>query len=84
MHTGKGHLILRDGRRIPLTYQFGSAYDDARSGYLLCDTSNLDPALLHDRLRVECDDGTGILVAVMHSSDRYLAVTGRLYLASAA
>lgn len=84
MHTGKGHLILRDGRRLPITFQFGSTYDDARAGYLLCDTSQLDPALLHDRLRVECDDGARILVAVMHSSDRYLAITGRLDLPEAA
>lgn len=84
MHTGKGHLILRDGRRLPLTFQFGSTSDDARAGYLLCDTSHLDPVLLHDRLRVECDDGARILVAVTHSSDRYLAVIGRLDLATAA
>lgn len=84
MHTGKGHLILSDGRSLPLTFQFGSAYDDARAGYLLCDTSQLDPALLHDRLRVECDDGMRIAVAVLHSSDRYLAVTGRLELPEAA
>ncbi|WP_336812372.1 hypothetical protein [Bosea sp. MMO-172] len=78
MHTGKGHLILRDGRRLPLTFQFGSDYDDMRAGYLLCDTSGLDAGALLDRLKVCCDDGTDIIVAVMHSSDRYLAVTGRL------
>lgn len=78
MDTGKASLVLRDGRRIPITYQFGSKFDDCRAGYLLCDTSNLDPAVLQDRLRVVCDDGTDIVVAVMHSSDRYLAVTGRV------
>lgn len=47
MHTGKGYLVLRDGRRLPLTYQFGGAYDDTRACYLFCDTSALDPAILH-------------------------------------
>lgn len=84
MHTGKGHLILRDGRSLPLTFQFGSSFDKTRAGYLLRDTSQLAPALLHDRLRIECDDGTGIVVAVMHSSDRYLAVTGRVEMPAAA
>jgi hypothetical protein len=84
MHTGKGHLILRDGRSLTLTFQFGSSYDNTRAGYLLCDTSQLDPALLHDCLHVECEDGIGILVALMHSSDRYLAFTGRVEIPSTA
>lgn len=83
MITGKGTLILRDGHRLPLSFQFGSDYDDIRAGYLFCDTSALDPALLQNRLTVICDDGTDIVVAVMHSSDRYLAVTGRVLLAVA-
>ena len=83
MHTGKGSLVLRNGRRLPLTFQFGSDYDDTRAGHLLCDTSALDPALLQDRLHVVCDDGTAIVVAVMHSSDRHLAVTGRVLAAAA-
>lgn len=83
MHNGKGFLVLRDGRRLPLTFQFGSDYDDTRAGYLLCDTSMLDPALLQERLNVICDDGTEIIVAVMHNSDRYLAVAGRILPAAA-
>ena len=78
MLAGKGYLILRDGRRLLVAFQFGSACDDTRAGYLLCDTSGIDPALLQDRLHVECEDGTELVVAVMHSSDRYLAVTGRV------
>lgn len=78
MHSGKGILIFRNGKRVPVEFQFGSDYDDSRSGYLLCDTSKLDPALLIDRLTVECDDGKRIVVAVMHSSDRHLAVIGRV------
>jgi len=78
MYVGKGTLVLRDGRTLPLTYQFGSDCDDTRAGYLFCDTSDVDPAALYYRLRVICEDGTQIIVAVMHSSDRYLAVTGRV------
>lgn len=44
MKLGHGILITRDGRELPLRYQFGNAYDDTRTGYLLCDTSGLDPA----------------------------------------
>jgi hypothetical protein len=78
MHSGKGTLILRDGRRISLTFQFGSDYDDLRSGYLICDTSGLDAGALWDRLKVSCDDGIDLVIAVVHSSDQYLAVTGRV------
>lgn len=80
MTSGKGTLVLRDGRRLPLTYQFGSIFDDTRAGYLYCDASELDHASLCNRLCVVCEDGTQILIAVMHSSDRYLAVTGRVAL----
>ncbi len=80
MLTGRGTLVLRDGRRFPLTYQFGSKYDDTRAGYLFCDTSALDHSALCHRLCVVCEDGTQIVVAVMHSNDCYLAVTGRLAL----
>ncbi|MGO4176004.1 hypothetical protein, partial [Bosea sp. TAF32] len=78
MYTGKGLLVLRDGRTLPLTYQFGSNSDDTRAGYLFCDLSDVDPAALFYRLRVVCDDGTDLVVAVAHSSDRYLAVIGRV------
>ncbi|MGO4406627.1 hypothetical protein AB4Z10_20480 [Bosea sp. RAF48] len=78
MYVGTGLLILRDGRMLPLSYKFGSDYDEIRAGYLYCDTSDIDPAALHSKLRVICEDGTQIDVAVMHSSDRYLAVTGRV------
>jgi hypothetical protein len=78
MITGEGTLILRDGRRIPLAYSFAPAYDDLRVGRLSCDTSSVDPAAFFDRLVVHCDDGTSILVAVMHHNDTYIAVTGRV------
>ncbi|MDR6827958.1 hypothetical protein J2X48_001687 [Bosea sp. BE271] len=78
MVAGKGNLLLRDGRRIPITYQFGSDFGESRAGYLLCDTSKIDATALFDRLTVECDNGPCLVVAVMHSSDHYLAITGRL------
>ncbi|UZF91101.1 hypothetical protein [Bosea sp. NBC_00550] len=82
MKLGHGILITRDGRELPLRYQFGNAYDDTRTGYLLCDTSGLDPAALMTCVRIICEDGTAIVAAVTHSSDRYLAVTGRVSEAS--
>lgn len=78
MITGKGNLVLRNGRRIPLLYQFVADYDDLRVGRLDCDTSTVDPAAFFDRLTVQCDDGATVLVAVMHHSDTYIAVTGRI------
>jgi hypothetical protein len=78
MVIGKGTLILRSGRQLPVEYQFGGAFDDTRLGYVLCDTSGVDPAALWERLRLVCDDGNELVVAVMHAGDRYLAVTGRV------
>ena len=78
MITGTGTLVLRGERKIPLHYQFGGAFDDTRAGYLLCDTSAVEPEALFERLRIICDDGTEIVAAVMHYSDRYLAITGRV------
>ena len=83
MHTGQGTLILRNGRRLPVAYQLGGNSEDTRAGYLLCDTSDVDPAMLCERMQLLCDDGTELIVAVMHSSDRYLAVTGRVQAAAA-
>lgn len=78
MITGNGALILREGRRMPLVYYFVADYDDLRVGHLDCDTSPIDPAAFFGRLTVECDDGTTVLIAVTHHSDRYIAVTGRV------
>lgn len=82
MHCGQRTLLLHDRQKMPVTYQFGSVYDDSRAGYLLCDTAKLDPLALHNRLQLICEDGSNIVVAVMHSSDRYLAVIGRVEHAS--
>lgn len=78
MHTGKGNLILRDGRRLALNFQFGSKFDEIRSGYLHLNTAGIDPASYGERLEMICDDGTKVSFVVTHFSDRYLAVTGRV------
>lgn len=78
MYTGKGVLVLQDGRTLPLTYRFGTDYDEVRAGILYCDTSAVDHTAFCQGMRVICEDGTHIVVAVMHSNDKYLAVTGRV------
>ena len=83
MHIGKGHLILRDGRRLPVNFQFGSTYDEVRSGYLHLDTSRIDPACYGDRLDMICEDGTEVRLVIIHFSDRYLAFSGRSICAAA-
>lgn len=77
MLTGQGTLIMGNGLKLPVSYRFGGDYDDTRAGYLLCDTSRIDPAALWGRLHVICDDGTDVIVAVIHSSDQHLGVIGR-------
>lgn len=78
MITGKGHLNLRDGRRIDVLYQFASEYDDRRVGYLLFDTKKFDDWLFCHRLVVDCDDDTEVVVVIASRSDKHLAVHGRV------
>lgn len=78
MQLGNGVLITRDGRELPLHYQIGNTHEDTRAGYLLCDTSGLDPAVLMASIKIICDDGTAITAVVTHSSDRYLAFIGHV------
>jgi hypothetical protein len=79
MITGNGMLVLGDGRRIPLNYQFAADYDDQRAGYLFCDIATIDPAAFLGQIKVICDDGTSLIVAITHHSDKYLAVAGRVF-----
>lgn len=76
MHTGKGTLILRDGRRLLLNYQFATDYDLVRSGYLYLDTSGIDPASYGNRMGLICEDGTAVEFVVIHFGARYLAIAG--------
>ena len=79
MHIGKGWLILRDGRRLPVNFQLGSKFDDVRAGYLHLNTSRIDPASYGDRMDLVCEDGTAVRFVVTHFSDRYLAISGQLH-----
>jgi len=83
MHTGKGHLILRDGRRLTLNFQLGSNFDGVRSGYLHLNTTSIDPAFYGDKMALLCEDGTAVSVVVTHFSDRHLAVSGCIEAAAA-
>jgi len=78
MHSGKGSLVLGNGRRLPLLYKFGTDHGETRAGYLLCDTSKVDPAILCDGVHVLCDDGTDVIVGVIQSGGRFHIVTGRV------
>ena len=71
MHAGKGILAPRSELQ-------DTAHLQIRQRFLLRDTTAVDPMALQDRMSVLCDDGTEIVVAVLHSSDQYLAVTGRV------
>lgn len=79
MHIGKGYLVLRDGRRLPVNFQFGSRFDDVRAGYLHLDTSSIDPASYGDRMELICEDGAEVRFVVTHFSDRYLAISGQVH-----
>jgi len=78
MISGKGTLVLRDGREFAVAYRFGGDEDDRRAGYLHCDVSQIDPSALCQRLELVCADGGVIVLAVMHSSDKHLGVIGRV------
>ena len=57
MISGKGTLVLRDGREFAVAYRFGGDEDDRRAGYLHCDVSQIDPSALCQRLELVCADG---------------------------
>ena len=80
MITGHGHLTFRSGRQVAVSYQFGSDCDDRRTGYLSFDMSEIDPADLYGRLKLCCDDGATVILAVIRSSDKHLGVMGRVVL----
>lgn len=84
MHTGRGFLVLHDGRRLRLNFQFADYEGASYGGYLHFDTSILDPADYGGRLSVQCEDGTEIEVVVIQRCDRHLMVTGQVALPDAA
>lgn len=78
MITGSGYLNLRDGRGADVLYQFASEYDNERSGYLIFETEDFDIGLFGQGMRLDCDDGSTVIVVVVKHSDRHLAVSGRV------
>jgi hypothetical protein len=78
MYFGEGTLTLLNGKVIELTYYFANKRAEARDGYLVCDARQIENPDFCNGLTVTCSDGTSILVAVTHQTDRYLAVTGRV------
>lgn len=78
MIIGNGYLNLPDGRGADVSYQFSSEYDDQRGGYLFFETEEFDDGLFGHRMRLDCDDGSAVLVVVVSRSDRHLAVAGRV------
>jgi len=61
-----------------MPYKFGTSHGETRTGYLLCDTSKVDPAILRNGIHVLRDDGTDLIVGVIQTGDRFHIVTGRL------
>lgn len=78
MRTGQGWLVLNNGRRLPLLYKFGAENGEACTGYLLCDTSKVDPAILCGGMHVLCEDGIDMIVGVIQSGGRFHSVTGQV------
>lgn len=78
MFTGKGELITQSGDRIPLTVDMVGADGPGRMGRLRCDTSALEPKTLLRPLKLRCEDGTSVNIAVTNYSDRHISFVGRL------
>lgn len=77
MFTGKGELITQSGR-IPLTVDMVGTDGPGRIGRLRCDTSTLEPRTLLHPLKLECEDGTSVDIAVTNYSARHISFVGRL------
>jgi hypothetical protein len=70
MFTGQGELITQSGNRIPLTVNMLGADGPGRIGRLRCDTSTLEPMALLRPLKLQCEDGTSLDIAVVRRSAR--------------
>ncbi len=78
MFTGDGELITQSGNRIPLTVNMVATGGPGRVGRLCCDTSTLEPTALLRPLKLQCEDGTSVDIAVTNYSDQHIAFVGRL------
>lgn len=78
MFTGEGELITQSGNRIPLTVNMVATEGPGRMGRLRCDTSTLEPTALLHPLKLQCEDGTSVDIAVTNYSGRHISFVGRL------
>lgn len=78
MFSGAAELITQSGNRIPLTVDMVGTDGRGRMGRLRCDTSALEPTLLQRPLRLQCQDGTSIDIAVTNYSGSHISFVGRL------
>lgn len=78
MFSSKGELITQAGNCIPLTIDIVSTDGAGRTGHLRCRTSELEPADFLYPLRLRCEDGTRLDIAVTGYSDRHISFIGRL------
>lgn len=78
MFTGKGELITQSGTRVPLTFNIISEDGPGRTGHLRFNTDTLEPSAFLFPLRLTCEDGTRLDIAVTNYSDRHISFVGRL------
>jgi hypothetical protein len=78
MFTGEGELITQSGNRIPLTVNMVATEGPGRMGRLRCDTSTLEPMALLRPLKLRCEDGTSVDIAVTNYSGWHISFVGRL------
>lgn len=78
MFTGEGELITQSGNRIPLTVNMVATGGPGRVGRLSCDTSTLEPTSLLRPLKLQCEDGTSVDIAVTNYSGQHIAFVVRL------
>lgn len=77
MLNGIGSITLRNGRILPVKYQFGTHQEHHWVGYLIVDTERTDPSEFSYKVLLHCDGGSAIELAVTNWTDRYMAVAGR-------
>lgn len=78
MFTGKGELITQSGDRIPLMVNMVGSDGPGRMGRLRCNTSVLEPMALLQPLKLQCEDGTRVDIAVTNYGERHISFIGRL------
>lgn len=80
MFSNKGELVTRAGIPVPVTVDMVSLDGPGRTGHLRCDTSRLETIDFLYPIRVTCEDGTLLDIAVTSYSDRHMSFIGRVSL----